>query len=75
MESKIANNFNKLLESLSDTHEKTNPKEISWFIYYNLFRIRESQWKYKVLFKRRVDYSLSNIFQDIIAHYLKKILD
>lgn len=74
MESKIANNFNKLLESLSDTHRRINSKKVSWLIYYNIFRIRESQWKYKVDFKRKIDYSLSNIFQDIVAHYLKKTL-
>lgn len=46
-------------------------KDVSYQIFYDLFRIREFQWRYKVKFGREVDVTLSAIFQDIIAHYLK----
>jgi len=74
MKSKIAKNFKKFLESLEDTSKKINPTEVSFRIYYEMFKIREAQWKYKENFNRKIDYSLSDIFQDIIAHYLKKTL-
>lgn len=58
--------LNALLNNAVKPHE-----DISYQIFYDLFRIREFQWQYKVEFGREVDASLSDIFQDIIAHYLK----
>src|SRR3989344_5815181 len=74
MKSRIAHCFNQLLESLSNTRKKINPKNVSWHIYYELFKIREAQWRFKIDFKRKIDYSLSDFFQDIVAHYLKRTL-
>jgi hypothetical protein len=39
-----------------------------------LFKTRSSQWKYKVQSKREVDFSLSDIFQDLLTHYLRILL-
>lgn len=36
--------------------------------------MRTYQWKYKVLFKREVDFSLSDIFQDLLIHYFRILL-
>ena len=74
MKSDIVNNFSKFLNSLSDTRKKVNLGNISFKIYYEMFRIREAQWKYKGDFERRRDHSTSEIFQDLIAHYLKRAL-
>ena len=70
MKSKIATNYGKFLKSLSD-NSKPSSKDTSFQIFYDLFKIREFQWNYKLKVQRNVDYSLSDIFQDIIAHYIR----
>jgi hypothetical protein len=68
--SPISKTYGSFLKALLDNAVKPY-KDISYQIFYDLFRIREYQWQYKVEFDREVDASLSDIFQDLIAHYLK----
>ena len=70
--STIAKNFEKFLKALQS--EKKDNFDATFQIYYDLFRIRNAQWSYKLSTNRGVDYSLADIFQDIIAHYLRKHL-
>jgi len=70
IKSPISEKYGAFLKALLSDTVKPH-KDISCQIFYDLFRIREFQWQYKVEFGREVDASLSDIFQDIIAHYLK----
>ena len=70
IKSPISEKYGAFLNALLD-NTVTPHEDISYQIFYDLFRIREFQWQYKVEFSREVDSSLSDIFQDIIAHYLK----
>lgn len=70
IKSPISEKYGAFLNALLD-NTVTPHEDISYQIFYDLFRIREFQWQYKVEFAREVDASLSDIFQDIIAHYLK----
>jgi hypothetical protein len=77
MRSPIAETFNGFLGALEqinkiDIDKKNN--DLTFRIFYDLFKIRMAQWRYKKNFHREVDYSISGIFQDIFAHYLKAIL-
>lgn len=73
IKSPISDKFSEFLNELLRT-EHTPYKDITFQIYYDLFKIRSSQWKYKVLSKREVDFSLSDIFQDLLTHYLRILL-
>ena len=70
IKSPISEKYGAFLNALLD-NTVTPHEDISYQIFYDLFRIREFQWQYKVEFSRGVDSSLSDIFQDIIANYLK----
>jgi len=73
VKSPISDKFTEFLnELLSTTHKPY--KDITYQLFYDLFKIRSSQWKYKVLSKREVDFSLSDIFQDLLAHYFRILL-
>lgn len=69
--SNISKHFEKFLSALKKTDKKECHPDTSFQIYYDLFKIREAQWKYKIDTSRGIDYSLSDIFQDIIARYLR----
>lgn len=72
--SSISKHFEKFLDALQKENKNNCNNDLSFQIYYDLFRIREAQWSYKLNVKRMVDYALSDIFQDIIAHYLRMSL-
>jgi hypothetical protein len=72
--SPISDNFERFLLSMEKSKKETCHSDISFQIYYDLFRIREAQWRYKLEINRGIDYSLSDIFQDLIAHYLRMCL-
>ena len=74
LKSEIGKSFEKFLLSLEETKSRYYHKDISFQIYYDLFKIRQAQWNYKLKVNRKIDYSLSDIFQDIIAHYLRHSL-
>ncbi len=73
MNSPIADKFKDFLSELIKK-PKGDYNEITYQIFYDLFKIRMALWKYKVEFKRGVDWALSDIFQDIIIHYLRALL-
>lgn len=73
IKSPISDKFSEFLDELLSTAHKPY-KDITYQIYYDLFKIRSSQWKYKVLSKREVDFSLSDIFQDLLTHYFRILL-
>jgi hypothetical protein len=73
IKSPISDKFSNFLnELLSTTHKPC--KDITYQLFYDLFKIRSYQWKYKVLFRREVDFSLSDIFQDLLIHYFRILL-
>ncbi len=72
--SPIAENFKNFLLAMQDTNKTDLPEDVSFQIFYDLFKIREAQWEYSKNFRREIDFSLADIFQDIIAHYLKRLL-
>jgi len=69
VKSPIAKKYEKFVLALASTKPKPS-SDISMQIFYDLFRIRDAQWKYKVSFNREVDSSVSDIFQDLLGHYL-----
>jgi hypothetical protein len=72
--SKISEHFEKFLESLQSENKNIDHSDITFQIYYDLFKIRDAQWRYKLRVNRSIDYSLADIFQDIVAHYFRKCL-
>ncbi len=60
------------IDEIDDLDIKNN--EISKSIYKHIFRIKAAQWKYKIMFNRRKSSAISDIFQDIVALYLKNAL-
>lgn len=54
--------------------ESIDKNEVSKRIFLDLFKIRLAQFEYKNKFNRKVDSSLSDVFQDLIAYYLKNTL-
>ncbi len=71
MEKSISKSYAKLLESLSNENTEDFNSDLTYQIFYDLFKIRVAQKKYKEKTNRYKNYSLSDIFQDIIAHYLR----
>lgn len=49
-------------------------KEVSQAIYFHLCKMKYAGWCHRILFNRGVKHSLSEIFQDVIAFYLKASL-
>ena len=45
--------------------------EVSESIFFQIFKIKQSLWRQSVNFNRRIRISMSEIFQDLIALYLK----
>ena len=75
MNSSIGEAFESFLDSLNNISDTSNDSEdLSFQIFYDLAKIRIAQSKFKDCFNRKIDYSLADIFQDILAHYLKKYL-
>jgi len=74
----ISDFYDKFLESFCQT-KKTNfdleQNEISKSIYKHIFKIKSSLWKFGEKFNRLKRSSISDIFQDLIALYLKLSLD
>ncbi len=74
----ISDFYDKFLESFYQT-KKTNfdleQNEISKSIYKHIFKIKSSLWKFGEKFNRLKRSSISDIFQDLIALYLKLSLD
>jgi hypothetical protein len=73
VKSPVSDKFTEFLNELLSTGHKPC-KDITYQLFYDLFKMRSSQWKYKVLSKREVDFSLSDIFQDLLAHYFRILL-
>ena len=73
IDSPIAETFKNFLKTLQGDNKDFN-SDITFQIYYDLFKIREAQLEYKNKVKRGKDSSLADIFQDIIAHYLRLTL-
>lgn len=49
-------------------------KEVSQAIFFHLCKMKYAGWRHRVRFNRGVKHSLSEIFQDVIAFYLKASL-
>lgn len=74
----ISDYFDQFLKSFYDI-EKTKfnfiELEVSKSIYRHIFKIKSSLWKFGEEFNRKKRISISEIFQDLIALYLKLSLD
>ncbi|MDD3976508.1 MAG: hypothetical protein PHN22_05085 [Candidatus ainarchaeum sp.] len=73
-ESKFGKNYGLFLDSFLEKNTISETEDISKLIYLDLFLIRQAQWNYKIKFNRKIDSSVSDIFQDLIAYYLKNSL-
>ena len=51
-----------------------NGTKISEDIYFQLCKIQYIGWKHRILYKRNVKVDISDVFQDIIAYYIKAVL-
>jgi len=51
-----------------------NGTKISEDIYFQLCKIQYIGWKHRILYKRKIKVSIAEIFQDIIAYYMKAVL-
>lgn len=74
----ISNFFDKFIESFYQTEQTSfnlEKNEISKSIYKHIFKIKSSLWKFGEKFNRQKRVSISDIFQDLIALYLKLELD
>lgn len=74
----ISDYYLKFIETFTNVDSEIfdlETKEISRAIYKHIFKIRCGLWKQSVLFKRRKRISISDLFQDIIALYLKLSLN
>ncbi len=72
--SKIGDKYALFLDAFLEKNKISETEDISKLIYLDLFSIRLAQWRHKIEFKRKIYSSLSDIFQDIIAFYLKNVL-
>ena len=57
------------LKNTSDVNLNTN-----FNIYLSLFEMRTALWKYCLDNKRMIDFSFSDLFQDLVAQYIQKLL-
>lgn len=75
----ISSLYTELLESFSaKKHEKLNVNlnktRISEAIYFHLCKIKYAGWKHRINFNRYKKHTIAEIFQDLIAYYLKLTL-
>ncbi|MBI1822203.1 MAG: hypothetical protein HY036_09460 [Nitrospirae bacterium] len=71
--SPISDKYSFFLNALLKINKKLSG-DVSYHLFYDLFKIRAAQWKYKVKANREVDSALSDVFQDLIAHYFRVLL-
>jgi hypothetical protein len=75
----IHENYKRFLESFSnfekDKIENYNDREISKEIFCQMFKIRQYAHEHEKYFDRGRSPTMADIFQDIIAYYLKTFLD
>jgi hypothetical protein len=72
-ESRIATSFSKFLASLQET-SPLSPEEASICIWYDLAGIRAALHEYSDNVNRKKRWTISDIFQDLVAHYLRRTL-
>ena len=58
----------------SELKPDLDKKDISYAIYFHLCKMKYAGWSHRVKFNRGLKHSLSEIFQDVIAFYLKAYL-
>jgi hypothetical protein len=76
--SEVSHYFNKFIEAfykVEPTAFDLENFEISKSIYKHIFKMKSSLWKFGEEFNRKKRASISEIFQDLIAMYLKLELD
>ncbi len=72
--SKIYDNFLKSFLNYQNFKPDLNQKEVSEAIYFHLCKMKYAGWQHRVNFNRAIKHSMSEIFQDLIAFYLKVCL-
>lgn len=73
----VSDVYGQLYGSLSQsTRFKVNLQErhLSYALYYHLCKIKYAGWRYRVAFKRGRKHSIADIFQDLLAFYLRAVL-
>jgi hypothetical protein len=73
----ISQKYDEFLQSFSLDEKFTvdfNDTKISEDIFFHLLKIKLAGWKYRVNFQRVKKHSISDIFQDLLAAYLKTCL-
>lgn len=70
----LVKNYSNFVESFAEVENENfdlESREISEAIYKHIFQIKSSLWKQGVEFNRRKRISVSEIFQDLVALYIK----
>lgn len=71
---KLTEHYVNFIEALTDckkTDFDLTENEISESIFKHIFKVKLAQWKLRINFKREKKTAISDLFQDIIAYYLK----
>ena len=68
----ISEKYNDLLNTLSSVGEPINPSEITQEIFTEMSLIRYYGWVYRKNMNRMVKHTTAELFQDLIAHKLKR---
>jgi hypothetical protein len=74
----LIDNYIKYLDSFSEISPQEfdlNKTEISEIIFVHIFKLKAALWKQSVNFNRKKRISISDIFQDVIAMYIRLALD
>lgn len=70
----LSEHYINFIEALSDYENvefDLEDNEMSKSIFKHIFKIKLAQWKLRIKFKREKKTAISDLFQDIIAYYLK----
>ncbi len=70
----VSKHFGNFLKALGEGQLSSCNSDLTYQIFYDLFKIRVAQFEYKKNANRNIDYALSDIFQDLIARYLRASL-
>lgn len=77
IKSDIGQHYFNFMKSLGNTDKidfDLNDNKVSIAFYNDLFRIKEAQYKYVKNVARGIRHTLADIFQDLVAHYIRRCL-
>ncbi|MFM0356464.1 hypothetical protein PQR12_23465 [Paraburkholderia nemoris] len=73
----VSSHYAEMFRSLSDTPALTHQgdeRAISKALYFHLAKIKHAGWRHRVDFRRGRKHSIADVFQDLVAFYLRCVL-